>query len=230
MSNVEPLAPSGAQLKLIVFDLDGVLINSLTVMRMAFEASLYDHFGKSLSPQWATELFTEYRKHLGKGFPHIMRALNLPQTLHEPFKRHSRYLARYVRPYSGVFIMLEGLRDLGLSLTVATGKDGERATELLEQMELASFFDFITGSNQVTHPKPSPEMVNLHLDRLQVSADQALIIGDAPADMECGQAAGIGCAAALWGYGSKQELTACHPDISFDNPEQVVSWARGLQQ
>ncbi len=57
----------------------------------------------------------------------------------------------------------------------------------------------IVGADEVTHPKPHPEPVLLALDRLGTKANDAVFVGDSRHDIECGQAAGVATAAALWG-------------------------------
>lgn len=213
--------------KLIIFDLDGVLINSLPVMQMAFEAALFDYFGHNLSAQERTNYFAQFRQHLGKGFPQIMSAINLPQALHEPFKTHSRYLAQYVRPYEGVSEMLKTLKQWGLKMTVATGKDTDRARELLVQLNLIQYFETVTGSDHTEAPKPAPDMAQQHLVKLRIDPTQAMIIGDSPSDLACGRAANIRCGAALWGYNNEETLKAYRPDAFFHSPKQLTQWIKG---
>ncbi|MBX2808672.1 MAG: HAD-IA family hydrolase [Cellvibrionaceae bacterium] len=209
------------QIKAIVFDLDGVLVNSLTVMRLAFEASIRAEYGNAYD---VDQLFISYRKHLGKGFPQIMQALGLPGHLHEPFKRHSRYLANYIYAYTGVAELLKTLNTQGFMIGVATGKDGDRARELLDSLMLAPFVNRLLGSDEVKNPKPEPDMLLQLLDDFAVGPEQAVMVGDAVSDIRAGKSAGMYTAAALWGYTDQATLVAEQPNVQLTSPADILLW------
>ncbi|MBX2809059.1 MAG: HAD-IA family hydrolase [Cellvibrionaceae bacterium] len=209
------------KIKALIFDLDGVLVNSLTVMRLAFEASIRAEYGNEKD---VDQLFIEYRKHLGKGFPQIMRTLGLPVHLHDPFKRHSRYLANYIYAYTGVAELLKTLYQQGIFIGVATGKDGDRARELLDKLKLTPFIHHVLGSDEVAKPKPAPDMLLQLLAGFGVEPARALMIGDAVSDMRAGKSAAMYTAAALWGYTDQPTLVAEGPDLQLRVPADILLW------
>lgn len=211
--------------RLIVFDMDGVLVNSIDVMKMAFSAALRE-CRSDLQLHDCERLFSIYRQHLGKGFLQIMAELGLPETLHEPFKKHSRYLAPYVAVYPGVEALLSSLKEQGIRLTVATGKDGNRARELLERLQLAEYFDEVTGSDQAA-PKPAPDVINFHRAKFDVARQETLMVGDSPVDLLCARSAGVHSAAALWGYSNYRILESCLPDYLFSAPYSMTEKIQG---
>ena len=212
-------------LRAVLFDFDGVLINSMNVMRMALEASYRDVHGDQ--PCDFDALFASYRQHLGKGFPEIMRALGLSTELHPHFKSHSRYLARYVPLYGGVAGMLHRLSSTGWTLGIATGKDHARTCELLDQLQLRHHFRVVLGCDSVVHPKPAPDMVEAFMAQAGLATDQLVLVGDAPADLQCARRAGCRGVAALWGFTPAAELAQEEPAFMAESPGHLLGW---LQQ
>lgn len=178
------------ELTAVIFDLDGVLVDSFGVMRQAFRTAYTEVVGGEAPP------FEEYRKHLGRYFPDIMRIMGLPPEMEEPFVRESHRLAHEVRVYDGVPAMLGLLRELRVPTAVATGKSGPRARSLLEQLGLLDRFDTVIGSDEVARPKPAPDIVEHALRVLDVAPTAAVMIGDAVTDLQSAQSAGVAAAAA----------------------------------
>ena len=126
-----------------LFDLDGVLVDSLAVMRLAFEGAYRDVYGADGTD--LQRLFGRFRNHLGEGLESIVAALGLSAALIPHFRRHSRALSPQVRVYPGVRDMLRALSLRGWVLGVATGKDHERADELLRALDLRQRFAVVLG-------------------------------------------------------------------------------------
>lgn len=212
--------------QLLIFDMDGVLVDSLMVMKMAFRASMFDYFGFSVTSQSVDALFHEYQKHLGKGFKQIMKELGLPKELTSYFIKHSRYLGNYVFPYQGVDELLSCLKAQGKTLCVATGKDGKRAKDILHSLDLLKYFDQINGADQAP-AKPNPSVLLEYIKHYKTSPQNTLMIGDAPADLICAKRAGIASAAALWGYTQVEELACYQPNYYFHSPVQMKAYFVG---
>jgi len=110
---------------------------------------------------------------------------------------------------------------------VATGKHGWRARELLDAVGLSPTLDVVLGSDEVSRPKPAPDIVEACLDKLGVPAACAMYVGDAPADMQSARAAEVRSVAALWGGDGQGPgpLLAERPDLVCRQPAEVVSAA-----
>lgn len=212
----------------ILFDFDGVIIDSLPVMQMAFRAALKQTYpGHEWNPD---ELFSRYRQHLGKSFKVIVSELGLSEALYQPFRTHSRYLAPYVDLYPQILAVLRYCRQQGLPLGLATGKDSERTEELLQQCAIREFFSEVICSDQVTQPKPAPEMAQLFCQRQKLEPQQVLMVGDAEADIACGRDAGCATALALWGYTEAEAAQAWQPDLVLNQPSDLLQLVNGERQ
>ncbi|WP_307795964.1 HAD-IA family hydrolase [Amycolatopsis sp. 195334CR] len=202
----------------VVFDLDGVIVDSFAVMRQAFDLAYAEVVGEGHPP------FEEYNKHLGRYFPDIMRIMGLPLAMEEPFVRESYRLAGEVEVHDGVPETIAELRERGHRIAVATGKSGPRARSLLETLGLIELFDVVIGSDEIARPKPAPDIVRHAMDVLGVPADRSMMIGDAVTDIQSGQAAGVTAIAAVWGCeGNTAELLAADPDVVLERPEELLA-------
>lgn len=204
----------------VVFDLDGVLVDSFEVMREAFTIAYAEVVGAGEVP------FAEYNRHLGRYFPDIMQIMGLPLEMEEPFVRESYRLAHRVRLFAGVRELLSTLRARGVRTAVATGKSGPRARSLLNQLEVLSLFDHVIGSDEVARPKPAPDIVQRALHLLGAEPTDAVMIGDAVTDLESARGAGVTAVAAVWGEGDESELLAAGPDLVLRSPAEVLHLCR----
>ncbi|WP_261565541.1 HAD-IA family hydrolase [Frankia gtarii] len=207
----------GTYRQTVIFDLDGVLVDSFGVMRQAFTIAYAEVVGPSEPP------FEEYNRHLGRYFPDIMRIMNLPLAMEEPFVRESYRLAREVVLFDGVEEMLRRLRARGHGLAVATGKSGPRARHLLGELGVLSLFDHVIGSDEIPRPKPAPDIVLRALDLLGTAPAEAMMLGDAVADIESARAAGVMAVAALWGETDGVELLKARPDAVLHRPAELLA-------
>ncbi|MEV6171993.1 HAD-IA family hydrolase [Streptomyces sp. NPDC051954] len=201
----------------VIFDLDGVLVDSFAVMQEAFAIAYKEVVGDGPAP------FDEYRHHLGRYFPDIMRIMNLPLEMEEPFVRESYRLAPQVPVFDGIVELLVTLRVRRLKLAVATGKGGSRARSLLDQLGLLPFFDHVIGSDEVARPKPAPDIVEYALDLMGVPPEQAVMVGDAPTDIASAHGAGVTSVGALWALSDPAELLAAEPAVVLRRPGDLLS-------
>ncbi|MFI0542612.1 HAD-IA family hydrolase [Streptomyces sp. WSLK1-3] len=204
------------EVRAVVFDLDGVIVDSFEVMREAFSIAYDEVVGVGEAP------FDEYNRHLGRYFPDIMRIMGLPPALEEPFVRESYRLAPLVQVFPGIPELLGELRCRGLPLAVATGKAGERARALLDQLGLLGMFDVVIGSDEVARPKPAPDMVELAVSVLGARPEETVMLGDAVTDLHSARGAGVAAAAALWAGIDPAPLLREFPDFVLHSPADLL--------
>ncbi|CAL9488903.1 Pyrophosphatase PpaX [Streptomyces sp. enrichment culture] len=217
----EPLAHEAAPgpehgVRAVVFDLDGVLVDSFEVMREAFSVAYAEVVGAGEAP------FAEYNRHLGRYFPDIMRIMGLPPEMEEPFVRESRRLASRVQVFEGIPELLDSLHRSGVPMAVATGKAGERARALLARLGLLDRFEVVIGSDEVVRPKPAPDMVRLAASVLGARPGQTMMVGDAVTDLHSAHGAGVRAAAALWAGVDPEPLLREAPDVVLRSPAELL--------
>jgi AHBA synthesis associated protein len=202
--------------KVVIFDLDGVIVDSLAVMREAFTIAYGEVVGNGNVP------FEEYKRHLGRYFPDIMRIMKLPPEIEGPFVRESYRLAGRARLFPGVTSVLHELRDRKYRMAIATGKAGDRARHLLRALDVLSYFDFVVGSDEVARAKPAPDIVLRVLGLLNARPEEAVMVGDSVTDIAAAHAADVDALAALWGECDRYELIAAEPDATLYQPSDLL--------
>lgn len=217
-TRTEPPEPAAlGPVDAVIFDLDGVVVDSFGVMRQAFLIAYDEVVGHGEPP------FEEYCRHLGRYFPDIMRIMGLPLALEEPFVRESYRLADQVTVFPGVRELLAELTARGTRLAIATGKSGPRARSLLERLDLLGHFDHVLGSDEVPRAKPAPDIVLRALELLRIPAGRAVMVGDAVTDLASARGADVRAIAALWGESDEAPLLAERPDAVLRRPEDLLA-------
>lgn len=124
-----------------------------------------------------------------------------------------------IRPLTGLHTLFAGLKRNNCRIALATTDRSDRAALAMQHLGLAAETDFIAGADMVTNPKPAPEIINLICDKLEVSPDHTIMVGDSGADVMTGVnascLASIGVASGLTPSAELLRLTPhVIPDIS----------------
>lgn len=201
----------------ILFDLDGVIADSIGVTERAFRHAYTTVMGLATDPP-----FEEYKRHLGKGLYQILDSLSLPHAMYDPFVAESERLIGAVKPTPGIVRILAELESLHVMMGIATGKSTQRAVRTLESLGLRHFFPVVVGYDAVPAPKPAPDMIYSLLGYFRLQPRDAVMIGDSPADMLAARGAGVSAAAAMWGDSSAEQLVASQPDFVLHAPADIL--------
>ncbi|WP_063804133.1 HAD family hydrolase [Streptomyces roseifaciens] len=177
----------------LVFDLDGVLVDTLPVMKSAWQQMCSRH---DLSIP-----FSAYAQHLGWPFGEIMSLLGLDSSPGpaQTYRSASRNASHLARPFPGISQVLRAFRRAGWPVAVVTSKSPEAAVELTGRFG----WPFVTlrASGCIRRGKPAPDPLLLALVDLGVDPACAVYVGDMAVDEECAHRAGTPHIHAAWGYG-----------------------------
>ncbi len=208
--------------KLVIFDLDGTLLNTLGDLAAAGNHAL-EQMEKPQHPVEAYKLF------VGNGIPNLVHRI-LPEGHTDD--EHEKCLALFNEyysahksdrtvPYSGMKELLERLGEQGVTCVVNTNKAHEFSAELLK----AAFGDLVRDliGFGVGYPaKPAPDAAAELCRRYGVEKREALYVGDSSVDMQTAAAAGIDACAVLWGFRSYEELSAFAPRYMVSSAEELL--------
>jgi HAD superfamily hydrolase (TIGR01509 family) len=171
----------------VIFDKDGVLINSFDTVFSAMNEALTIHGNGKLTREefrkewWGIRADLNIEKKLG-----VTREEAL--EIFEYYKQKREELEGLTKLYSGVEMVLEELEgDYGLAVVTSTFRDV--AVELLKGFGISDFFDIVVGGNETT-PKPAPDSILKACEEMEVRPVDAIYVGDTDPDIEAGKSAG----------------------------------------
>ena len=185
-------------IKIIMFDLDGTLVDSSVDITNALNFAIEPYKIGRMTVKETIGLVGEgltrlIEKVLGKE-----RAAIVPEVLERFIGYYSEHLVEFTAPYPGVRETLERLGNYGKA--VISNKRESLSRKLLEELDLAKHFDVILGSDSVGEKKPSPKPIKKVLDFFSIGPEEAVIVGDSNYDIDAGRAAGTKTIAVSYGY------------------------------
>ena len=125
------------------------------------------------------------------------------------------------RMFSGVVSMLEQLAERGIRMAIVTSRDRHSLDLILQNNGIDKYFETeVTVDDHLT-PKPAPDMVLALLERMQIQADETLVVGDTTFDIEMGNRAGCKTCAVTWGNHSRELLATVCPDLIIDDLDSL---------
>lgn len=201
--------------KTIIFDFDGVVIDSTAVQEQAFYESYRRIVGEG-NPS-----FEEYLSHSGNSIENIFKKMNLPLEMIPPYREISRKCIDKIKVFDGVNELIIKLKEQNYKIGICTGKDRERTVEILINLGFYSEFDAIVCSDEVKNPKPHPESLLLSIARLNSTIEDSVMVGDAVYDIRCAQQAGVKSIAVTWGISPQDVLVQEAPDYMVDTVVQL---------
>lgn len=214
------------QLRLLVFDLDGTLVDSELDLALSVNAMR----GNMGLPPLPIDRIGSY---VGQGVKLLVSRSLGPDANRENIEKGLAFFLDYYRqhmldntaPYAGV---AEALRDLAATyqMAVLTNKPVVFSREMLTRLEFAQYFRFIYGGNSFPKKKPDPVGLNKLMEDLQVSTKQTLMVGDSETDVLTGRNAGVLTCGVRYGFGSVT-LQKAPPDLMIDDIRELPALLDG---
>ncbi len=205
---------------LVVFDFDGVVVDSADDLVAAIQHSL--HAVGSKDPGYSS-----IRELIGVGAQQlIMRSLERDKK-HRIDDAMDIFREYYVQNcteqtklYPGVQEMLAFYHTCKY-VALATFKIRAATLKILTDLGIREYFDAIVTADDVVRHKPDPESIHTILQKLRCTADATLLVGDTPTDIQTGRNAGISVCAVTYGMGARQKLKDARPDFLIDDIREL---------
>jgi phosphoglycolate phosphatase len=218
-------------IQLIIFDLDGTLLNTLDDLADCTNYVLQQN-------GYPTHEIDAYKYFVGNGVEMLLhRALpkNIPETdfqeiLHQFMHHYELHKADKTAPYEGIVETLEKLQEQGILLSVATNKPHDLLPELMQYYFPTIQWAAVFGNRKDVPIKPNPQIIYDILGvcrgvarNAPTDSDCILYVGDTAVDMETAQNAGITKVGVLWGFRTKEELEQAYADYIIAHPQELIS-------
>ncbi len=214
---------------LIIFDLDGTLINTIDDLGQACNHALS-------ACGYPTHKIEDYPRLVGNGINKLIeRALPEEYRNEATVLRLREYFVPYydahncdlTRPYDGIPALLQALKAQGHILAVASNKY-QAATEKIVAHFFPNTFDVVLGERVGVPRKPDPQIVYDIVEAIRRLGDRAidkeiLYIGDSLVDAETAKAAGATLVLCTWGFCTEEQLKTAQPNYMIQHPSELLN-------
>ncbi|UIZ99694.1 phosphoglycolate phosphatase [Acinetobacter johnsonii] len=215
-----------AQREVLLFDLDGTLVDSATDLHRAMNMSL-----NALQLPTVTE--AQVRVWVGKGtalfcqstLQHLTGKVDpaQQQQLLETFlKIYNADPCVETQPFDGILEFLEWGLAQKKTMICVTNKPELPARAIVEHLGMAHYFADVIGGDRFEERKPHPRQLLHCVEQYAQSKDQVLMIGDSSNDVEAARRAGIDCVVVSYGYNHGENILDCQPQQVVDNLCELI--------
>jgi phosphoglycolate phosphatase len=211
-----------SEVRALIFDLDGTLIDSKLDLALAVNAALAE-LGRKPLPH--DEIFS----YVGRGAPALIsRALGPAASEHDCMlgleffiKYYSAHKLDNTALYPGVRETLDALK--GMPMAVYTNKPVRVSRSIIEELGVAEHFRYVYGGNSFERKKPDPMGVELILRQFGAAPAQTMFVGDSEVDVQTARNSGTWVCGVTYGFGSHR-LAEYPPDLLVDNLLELIPY------
>ena len=199
--------------KLVIFDLDGTLLNTIADLAHSTNYAL-NKLG------YPTHEIEKYNFMVGNGIDKLFeRALPEGEKSKENVLRVRK--ADDSRPYPGIPELLSYLQDAGIQIAVASNKYQAATQKLIDHYFPEIHFTAVFGQREGIKVKPDPTVVFDILEVAKVTKEEVLYVGDSGVDMQTAANARVTVCGVTWGFRPRAELEEFSPQYIVDTAEEI---------
>ena len=210
------------EVKTVIFDLDGTLLNTLTDLSASVNYTL-ERFGFPLRSE------REVRSYLGNGIRALVEK-SLPADKKDMTDECLKVFKDYydihkddnTAPYDGIVDMLRSVKAAGLKTAIVSNKY-DAAVQYLKDVTFSGLIDFAVGEGNGIAAKPAPDGVWLALKKLNAVKEESVYVGDSEVDLMTAENSGLKCVAVTWGFRDREELILRGAKNVIDAPDRLAS-------
>jgi phosphoglycolate phosphatase len=233
MTRLEQLF-DGTLPRLVMFDLDGTLMDSVPDLAAAVDKMLM-LLGREPAG------IERVRDWVGNGSRVLVRRALVGRLEHDGVgdELADEALALFMQAYAGgheltavypgVRECLDWLREREVKLAIITNKPAQFIEPLLEEKGLAGYFDWLVGGDTLPQQKPDPAALFWVMDKAGVAPGESLFVGDSRNDVRAAKAATVRCVALTYGYNHGEPIADEQPALVLDDLRELVASAPGLR-
>ena len=210
------------QWKVVIFDLDGTLLNTIADLGNACNVAM-EAFGypKHDEATYKTYVGNGIYKLVERSIPASMRneahVKEVKTVFDAYYKAHS---LDETRPYFGIETLLEHLNKQGIACGVVTNKAHEYAVDLMKRF-FGEAIGHTLGQREGVPTKPNPQAVYEMMTYFEAKPEECLYVGDSNVDIQTAKAAGVTSVGVLWGFRGEDELRAEGADYLVSSTQEL---------
>jgi phosphoglycolate phosphatase len=214
--------PELQQIRLILFDLDGTLVDSVGDLAWCANAML-ERLGLTVRDEqsarsWVGNGLERFVKRVLTGEMDAEPAVDLYERGLEIFRElYAVHASDRSVVYPGVVETLQRLSSKDLKLACVTNKPEPFTSRLITEMGLDAYFELVVAGNTTARKKPDPMPLHYAADHFGFAYDRCLMVGDSSNDVVAARAAGFAIACVPYGYNHGQDIRSSNPDLVVEN-------------
>lgn len=210
--------------KIVIFDLDGTLINTLEDLKDSTNYALSClHYPERTINEICQFVGNGVAKLIERAIPDGKNNPDFQQCL-EIFKKHySKNMYNKTAPYDKILQILKTLKQNGYITAVVSNKFDMAVKELCSKY-FSGLIDFAAGENEVCgiRKKPAPDTVLKVLEKFNLTNNEAVYVGDSDVDIMTAKNSKMPCISVTWGFRNREFLINNNAEIIIDSPDEII--------
>ncbi len=206
----------------VLFDFDGTLVNTNDAIIASWQHTYVYYTGKEASLEHITSCFGEpLLTTMAREFPGVE-----PEESAEVYRRFQiENTDQLVKVFDGIPELLEALKQAGFRIAIVTSRTRESANRYMNMLGIDGYFEDMVSCEDTTIHKPNPEPILCCLEKLGISRDEAIMIGDSPFDMKCANNAGVKSVLVGWRItsGCASQVAGARADFEIEKPMDLMT-------
>lgn len=212
---------TAANLKAIIFDMDGTLVSSLSLIHHCESEISRTYTGNGLTVEDVISRFGPAARSIIRSLTEGLGEEQQTKAVRDYYECYSKNASSKILVFPGIPELLRKIKASGRRLALFTGVEQAMMNFTLTPFGLQVYFEELITADDVRNTKPDPEGILLALSRIEVEPKQSMYVGDSPADMIAGKRAGVHTGAAMWSPENRGDPSKEHPDFEFRSVQQL---------
>lgn len=181
------------KIKAVIFDMDGLMIDSEPIQSKSFESVLTEY---GIQPEYQKNgLIQIIGVRAGDNWKRIKELHQIPESidvlLEKKQKTYIELLKENIKPSDGLIDLLKLLREQDLKMAIASSSSMEHIMLIINSLEISDYFDEIVSGDDVVNGKPDPEIFLKAAENLNIPPEHCLVLEDAETGVQAAHAAGM---------------------------------------
>lgn len=214
-------------MKACIFDLDGTLTDTLESLTYSVNETLKEMELSPITDKECESFVGNGARVLMECSLHAVGEENLDR-LNEAMERYGRIFdancTYHVTSYDGIEEMLGRLKESGIRLGVLSNKPHQQTVKVVREIFGEDIFDCVQGQQETVARKPDPAGVFRLMEKMQVTEEECLYVGDSEVDIRTGRNAGVKTVSVTWGFRTREELEAAEAGTIIDIPGELLQY------
>lgn len=201
----------------IIFDIDGTLTSTNQLIFETFRFITNKYLNKNYSDEEIIKLFGPTEDVIMKD----MFGDNYENARKDYYEFYSANHSVMADAYPGIRELIHKIKKANIPLSIYTGKGRDSSEITLKEIGVYDYFDMIVSGDDIENHKPSPEGVDVFVEKFNLNRENTILIGDATADILAARNSGIKIGSVVWDSYGKEKVIAMGSDYLFHTVEEL---------